>query len=250
MCNVINYICDIYICFCFAVFPVFVKTGNDLLLDPKKDITPEKGKVFAWTHKSLNIVRRIGDGDIIPHSHYSNRAELFNQTCFVLVLKNVTQSDSGHYYARTSGDENKNIVEYKVTVQGKCKVTINTLMHSIAKLQNHGCLSFLFVLLLLLPDPVSQVNLTVKPSSSCNVTVSCSTIDGNISSTFMCDAEKCSPEGGEMLESAAHPSTITVYLEQDNIICNHSNRVSWHQARERLNPSCKPGKIKICGTEA
>ncbi|KAI3374673.1 hypothetical protein L3Q82_021243 [Scortum barcoo] len=84
-------------------------------------------------------------------------------------------------------------------------------------------------------NPVSPVKVTVSScsSESCNLTVTCSTVDAHISSTFRCDNKTCSEEGGERSEDTTRPSSITVYLEQGIIICNHSNHVSWKQDKKR-----------------
>uniref|UniRef100_A0A3Q2V5Y4 Immunoglobulin subtype domain-containing protein n=1 Tax=Haplochromis burtoni TaxID=8153 RepID=A0A3Q2V5Y4_HAPBU len=75
---------------------------------------------------------------------------------------------------------------------------------------------------------VSPVNLTLTSSSSdsCNLTVTCTIVDLNISRTFRCDAHNCSlleenPSTTDML------SSLIVYLQQDTVFCNHSNEVSW-----------------------
>uniref|UniRef100_A0A3P9DCH5 Uncharacterized LOC101483209 n=1 Tax=Maylandia zebra TaxID=106582 RepID=A0A3P9DCH5_9CICH len=69
-------------------------------------------------------------------------------------------------------------------------------------------------------DAVSPVNLTVDSvsgsSDSCSLTVNCSTVDSQISSIFTCDAQNCSQ------------------VEENNfIICNHSNKVSWTDSKTK-----------------
>uniref|UniRef100_A0A8P4KQ01 Immunoglobulin subtype domain-containing protein n=1 Tax=Dicentrarchus labrax TaxID=13489 RepID=A0A8P4KQ01_DICLA len=76
---------------------------------------------------------------------------------------------------------------------------------------------------------VSPVNLKVdsvsRSSDSCNLTVTCSTQDSHISSTFRCVTRTCSQEGGEQSEFTT--SSLHVYLVNNSIICNHSNKVNW-----------------------
>ncbi|KAI3374244.1 hypothetical protein L3Q82_006094 [Scortum barcoo] len=151
---------------------LFVQTGKDLLLDVEKRVDLGEGIDLIW---SFNNVQKI---------------------------------DSGDYTAVVSGENNRLVAKYKVTVQ----------------------------------DPVSPVKVTVSScsSESCNLTVTCSTVDAHISSTFRCDNKTCSEEGGERSEDTTRPSSITVYLEQGFIICNHSNHVSWKQDKKEIKSFCKP----------
>lgn len=94
---------------------------------------------------------------------------------------------------------------------------------------------------------MSPVNLTLTSSSSdsCNLTVTCTIVDLNISRTFRCDAHNCSlleenPSTTDML------SSLIVYLQQDTVFCNHSNEVSWNNSTMVLKSQCdtKSGKIR------
>uniref|UniRef100_A0A3B4F1C2 Immunoglobulin subtype domain-containing protein n=1 Tax=Pundamilia nyererei TaxID=303518 RepID=A0A3B4F1C2_9CICH len=77
-------------------------------------------------------------------------------------------------------------------------------------------------------EQMTPVDLTVesvsKTSDSCNLTVTCSTVDFNISSSF---------------RSTKEFSSLSVYLQQDTIFCNHSNQVSWNQTMKVLKSYCE-----------
>ncbi|KAM8727204.1 uncharacterized protein AB9X84_000990 isoform 2-T2 [Acanthopagrus schlegelii] len=91
-------------------------------------------------------------------------------------------------------------------------------------------------------DPVSPVKLTVdsvsSSSDSCNLTVTCSTQDSHISSTFTCDVKTCSQEGGERSGVTTSGASLRVYLVNDSIICNHSNQVSWTKNVTKIQDFC------------
>uniref|UniRef100_A0A3B4F0K0 Immunoglobulin subtype domain-containing protein n=1 Tax=Pundamilia nyererei TaxID=303518 RepID=A0A3B4F0K0_9CICH len=71
-------------------------------------------------------------------------------------------------------------------------------------------------------DPVSPVNLTVDSvsgsSESCVLAVTCSTVDSSIHHSFRCDDKNCS--------------------QQDFILCNHSNQVSWEYNKINIKMTC------------
>jgi len=55
----------------------------------------------------------------IPYASYKDRVD-FNDESFSLTLKNLQKTDSGLYTAITSGESDKNIVTYRVSVIGEC----------------------------------------------------------------------------------------------------------------------------------
>ncbi|GLD50749.1 uncharacterized protein AKAME5_000389700 [Lates japonicus] len=124
---------------------------------------------------------------------------------------NITnnQDDTGNYVALVSRGKDQKAAEYNVIVQ----------------------------------EPVSPVDLTVNPSSSdkCNFTATCGTRDSHISKTFRCDNQSCSEEREE--ETTTYPSFINVYVDQSFITCNHSNQVSWKQARKRVDFVCREAPV-------
>ncbi|KAG8013828.1 hypothetical protein GBF38_016017, partial [Nibea albiflora] len=98
--------------------------------------------------------------------------------------------------------------------------------------------------------PVSPVGLTVdsvsRSSDSCSLTVTCRTQDSHISSTFTCDTQTCSQEGGERSEVTTSGASLHVYLVNDSIICNHSNQVSRTEHMTNIQDFCSQhaGKTK------
>uniref|UniRef100_UPI0037E81F9D uncharacterized protein n=1 Tax=Semicossyphus pulcher TaxID=241346 RepID=UPI0037E81F9D len=162
--------------------------------------------LLIWSvNESKDIVRYSKTSKTIFRS-YSGRAEYFAQN-LSLLLKNVQEDDSGDYRADVSADHRIDVAEYKVTVQ----------------------------------DPVSPVKLTVKHCStdSSNLTVTCSTLDSLISSTFTCVNQTCSHERGELSEFSTSAASLRVYLENGSVICNHSNQVSWKKDIKGIEDLCK-----------
>uniref|UniRef100_A0A8P4K982 Uncharacterized protein n=1 Tax=Dicentrarchus labrax TaxID=13489 RepID=A0A8P4K982_DICLA len=107
-----------------------------------------------------------------------------------------------------------------------------------------------------------KVDSVSRSSDSCNLTVTCSTQASHISSTFRCVTRTCSQEGGEQSEFTT--SSLHVYLVNNSIICNHSNKVNWtkdikmtehlcpqHAARSNLfccvsGSECVSAGISVC----
>ncbi|XP_039672103.1 uncharacterized protein LOC120568571 [Perca fluviatilis] len=178
-----------------AETPVFVKKGEDVLLNVTMADDPEDDTVAWKFNKTVNLVRFLpGIGPKVSDD-YSERIELLENYC--VKLKNLQEADSGVYTALVFGDKEKQITGYKVTVQ----------------------------------DPVSPVKLSVDSVSNssdwCNLTVSCRAQDSHINSTFRCETHTCSQEGGERPQVTPSAAALHVYLSNGSIICTHSNHVSW-----------------------
>ncbi|XP_030258821.1 natural killer cell receptor 2B4-like [Sparus aurata] len=182
-----------------AVTPVFVQKGDDVMLNLTEADVPENRAVY-WNFNNSDkefLVRWLPPKEPEVSPGYTGRIE-FTVKKYCVKLKNLQETDSKVYTARVIGAvgvETK--AEYYLTVQ----------------------------------DPVSPVKLTVdsvsSSSDSCNLTVTCSTQDSHISSTFTCDNKTCSQEGGERSEVTTSAASLRVYLVNDSITCNHSNQVSW-----------------------
>ncbi|XP_068427608.1 CD48 antigen-like [Clinocottus analis] len=190
------------------VTPVFVKTGDDLLLNV--DDVPEDYLLVAWKfNKTVDLVRfpLVGERNVFPD--FTGRIEFTGEN-FSVKLKNLQKADSGVYTARVfTLDRDKQPAEYKVTVQ----------------------------------DPVCPVHLSVdsgvsRSSASCTFNVTCSTQDADISSTFTCVQITCSQEGGEQAEVTTSGASLQVYLSNSSIICHHSNQVNEREDITMIEQVC------------
>ncbi|XP_039870532.1 uncharacterized protein LOC120723252 [Simochromis diagramma] len=196
---------------------VFALHGKDLHLDTEKPVKlDEQTELFWKCNYSNNIAKHVFNNDPFVYDNYEGRAELFGQNDS-LKLKNVQHSGSGDYTAVVIGGRDQTMAEYKVIVQ----------------------------------DSVTPADLTVesvsKSSDSCDLTVTCSTVDFNTSSSFRCDGKNCSHAAAKDLKATKFFSSLSFYLQQDTIFCNHSNQVSWNQTMKVLKSYCetKTG-ISIC----
>ncbi|XP_006792433.1 uncharacterized protein LOC102799598 [Neolamprologus brichardi] len=90
--------------------------------------------------------------------------------------------------------------------------------------------------------PLSPVNLIVdsmfNSSYSCNLTVTCSTYNFNINSTFKCNNKTCHQEGGEQRETWWWSVSLHVYMSDGSIICNYSNEVNWTKDMIEIGHFC------------
>ncbi|XP_045907265.1 uncharacterized protein LOC123972081 [Micropterus dolomieu] len=193
-----------------AVTPVFVQKGKDVLLNIMTPDVPENFFILSWKfNANLVLVTYLPDKEPTVSNNYTGRIET-DVKKYSLKLNNLQEADSGVYTARVTGSEEERILaEYNVRVQG----------------------------------PVSPVELSVdssvsSSSDSCNLTVTCRTQDSHISSTFTCDTQTCSPEGGERSEVTTSAASLHVYLLNDSIICNHSNQVSWTEDIKKAEHFC------------
>ncbi|XP_054483382.1 SLAM family member 9-like [Anoplopoma fimbria] len=201
-----------------AVTPVFVKKGDDLILNVDADV-PEDVLIVDWNfNKTVKLVRFTSSGQPTVLVDLPGRFE-FPVKKFSVKLKNLQKADSGVYTAKVlTAQGDQPLAEYKVTVE----------------------------------DPVSPVKLTVDPvdplvsRSSCNLTVTCSTQDSNISSTIRCVNQTCSQEGGEQSEVTTSGASLRVHLLNSSIICNHSNHVSWTKDVIMIEDFC----LKYPGSES
>ncbi|XP_062284446.1 CD48 antigen-like [Scomber scombrus] len=193
-----------------AVTTVFLQKGKNLHLDVNKPVVIPEVHEFRWrVNNTHNVVRLFPDKRARISDSYEGRVE-FSVQNHSLLLKNLQQNDSGDYTALINGDNIERVAEYKVIIQ----------------------------------DPVSPVQLSVNSVSnsteSCNLTVTCSTEDSLINSTFRCDNQTCNQEGGEQSENTTSGSSLRVYLFNDFIICNHSNQISWTRDMTEIQPLCSP----------
>uniref|UniRef100_A0AAZ1XGF2 Immunoglobulin subtype domain-containing protein n=1 Tax=Oreochromis aureus TaxID=47969 RepID=A0AAZ1XGF2_OREAU len=189
---------------------VFLLHGKDLHLDIKKSVVLDKKTDLFWKFNETNNVAKYGfNNDPIVYDKYAGRAELFGQN-YSLVLKNVQHSDSGDYTAVLSGGQDYMVVQYRLVLK-------------------------LYAL-----DSVSG------SSDSCNLIVTCSTVDSQISSIFTCDAQNCSLVEKGSFKAKTYSSNLVVYLQQSFIICNHSNQVSVEQTKKDIKLYCKEKPVAVC----
>ncbi|XP_045907266.1 CD48 antigen-like [Micropterus dolomieu] len=206
-----------------AVTPVFVQKGKDVLLNVRTADVPQNFVILSWGFNKKVLVTYSPDKEPTVFLVYTGRIET-DVKKYSLKLNNLQEADSGVYTARLTGEEERILAEYNVRVQG----------------------------------PVSPVELSVdsvsSSSDSCNLTVTCRTQDSHISSTFTCDTQTCSQEGGERSEVTTSGASLHVYLLNDSIICNHSNQVSWtedikktkHYCPQHADPESLSAGISVC----
>ncbi|XP_073347747.1 uncharacterized protein [Pagrus major] len=202
-----------------AVTPVFVQKGEDVMLNlTEADDLENSAVIWNFNNTSSNkesvLVRWFPpkEPEVLPG--YKGRIE-FTVKKYCVKLKNLQETDSGVYFARVMGAVDvQTTAEHSVTVQ----------------------------------DPVSPVKLTVdsvsNSSDSCNLTVTCSTQDSHISSTFTCDNKTCSQEEGERSEVTTSGASLRVYLVNDSITCNHSNQVSWTKDVTKIQDFCSQHDVQ------
>uniref|UniRef100_A0A3Q3LV49 Immunoglobulin V-set domain-containing protein n=1 Tax=Mastacembelus armatus TaxID=205130 RepID=A0A3Q3LV49_9TELE len=232
-CSVLTKIHIVFDCmFVFTVFtgssavtPVFVQKGKDVTLDVMKDGFHELDVVLWRFNINSILVRFVPGKEPIVSDVYTGRVE-FPQKKYSVTLKNLQESDSGVYTAQLIGSaETQTVGEHKVTVQGRF-VNTETLINT----------------------PVSPVKLTVdsvsSSSDSCNLTVTCSTQDSDITSRVTCDTTTCHQEGGESSKVTTSGASLRLYLVNSTINCNHSNQVSWTNDTKETGQACllPPGK--------
>ncbi|XP_034008785.1 uncharacterized protein LOC117500161 [Trematomus bernacchii] len=188
---------------------VFVLKGEDVLLNVTKADVLQDVFSFSWTFNKKKKVLTVNPGNNpIVFPDYAGRIE-FLVNNFSVKLKNLKEADSGVYtavVAKLSGDVTE-AAKYKIKVQDRVSLPLLT---------------------------VSSVS---DNSSSCSFTVTCSSQDSHINSTFTCDTRTCSQEGGERSEGI--PDTfLQVDQSSGSIICNHSNHVSWTNDTKTIKDVC------------
>uniref|UniRef100_A0A8C9ZWE5 Immunoglobulin domain-containing protein n=1 Tax=Sander lucioperca TaxID=283035 RepID=A0A8C9ZWE5_SANLU len=100
-----------------AVTPVFVQKGEDVVLNVTIADVPEEDTVTWKFNKTVNLVRFLPGKEPKVSDDYSGRIELLEK--YSVKLKNLQEADSGVYIAVVSGDREKQITGYKITVQGE-----------------------------------------------------------------------------------------------------------------------------------
>ncbi|XP_053739865.1 uncharacterized protein LOC128769855 [Synchiropus splendidus] len=171
---------------------VFVKTGEDLRLAGPGPVDLSKLELFFWRYnRSTRIVRLSAGGEPVIFPAYEGRAEFVKETHSLLVRR-VNHGDSGDYTAVIAESEERVVARYRVQVL----------------------------------DPVSPVQLKVVSFSLSEDTYVLNVTWGPITSSFTCYCKTFRLDGGQQ-EVYLSGSTYRIYHQNSNIICNHSNQVSW-----------------------
>ncbi|XP_048019741.1 CD48 antigen-like [Megalobrama amblycephala] len=186
-----------------AEISVFVQTGDSVQLDIQTHELPEFDDLSWRNEKSENIAKYFHKTkEARPHSSYKDRMD-FNDETLSLTLKNMQKTDSGLYTAKTSGEFEKIIVTYRVSVIDAVEA------------------------------PVLTVNSIWSSSDSCTVNFTCRAHDLMINSSYQNNS--CSPE-----EVTSHEIyTLILNCSEESIICNHSNPVSWKKDRIEIKQICR-----------
>uniref|UniRef100_A0A3B3E1T1 Immunoglobulin subtype domain-containing protein n=1 Tax=Oryzias melastigma TaxID=30732 RepID=A0A3B3E1T1_ORYME len=190
---------------CFsALTPVFVQTGEDVVLDVNGADCSEDSVVIVWRfNQNVNLVRLLCHNDTKPTVNrlkYQDRAEITEITS--LKLKNCQKSFSGVYSVIRSFDKDEVVAEYNVTVE--------------------------------VSPVLLNVDSVFNSSNFCNLTVTCRTDHSHISSSFTCGSESCKQDDGQQTNVTKQENLLQVYLSDDSVICNHSNHVSWANSTEKI----------------
>ncbi|XP_063741010.1 SLAM family member 9-like isoform X2 [Eleginops maclovinus] len=191
---------------------VFVLKGEDVLLKVPDDDALKDFNLFSWKFNVNIVLLTVSPGNnpnIFPN--YKERVE-FPVNNFSVKVKNLQEADSGVYTAEVLNNLGKltTAAEYNVKVQDRASLPLLTVVNN---------------------------SVSDNSSSSCTLSVTCSTQDSHINSTFRCDNQTCSQEGGK--PSEVIPDTFLQVLQSSgSIICNHSNQVSWTNSTIIIKDVC------------
>ncbi|XP_056149827.1 uncharacterized protein LOC130124396 [Lampris incognitus] len=171
------------------------------------DATPKEGRSDPVNHtfilKGADVYLSVQENSVVKEDF-----EFFKEN-YTLLLKNVTEADSGVYQAEVTGSENRNIPAYNVTVQERVS------------------------------PAVLKVTSVSSTPDSCNLTVTCG--DGTlvINNTFRCTNQICYEEEAESSEVMTQTGSLHMYWSNGSITCNHSNQVSCSKDTAKIKPHCE-----------
>uniref|UniRef100_A0A7N8YNQ2 Immunoglobulin V-set domain-containing protein n=1 Tax=Mastacembelus armatus TaxID=205130 RepID=A0A7N8YNQ2_9TELE len=157
-----------------------------------------------WRFNTSSVIVRFFPGKEPSVSEVYTGRVEFPQKKYSVTLKNLQESDSGVYTAQLIGSAETQTV-------AEHKLTLDSVSSS---------------------------------SDSCNLTVTCSTQDSDITSRVTCDTTTCHQEGGESSKVTTSGASLRLYLVNSTINCNHSNQVSWTKDTKETGQACllPPGK--------
>ncbi|XP_054914136.1 uncharacterized protein LOC129377940 [Poeciliopsis prolifica] len=189
-----------------AVTDVFVKTGDDFILNLTEAEIPPNSRFCVWLFKDDILVEflRGFQPDVINRS---GKVEVLEKS-YSVKLKDLEKSHSGIYTAKVVSPREQILTQYNVTVQ----------------------------------DPVSPVDLNVTymscSSSSYSLTATCRADDSSISITLRCEKQTCNQDGGERRLVTKSGSSLHVYRMEESIVCSHSNQVSRNESIRQIENHC------------
>ncbi|XP_067109853.1 uncharacterized protein [Osmerus mordax] len=185
--------------------PVFVLKGQDVRLELKKHVNQDEIIVLIWKFNEDVVVRYVPMSEDPVLKEYKNKA-IFSKENFSLLIKNLQEADSGSYSVTVtrSVKEIKNL--YLIVVQDK------------------------------VDPPVLTVAWNTFTADSCNMTVTCRTLNTSVSST--CNNITCSQVGGDRGGVVTSTAPLLIYVSGGSIICNHSNQVSWAEDTKEIKALC------------
>ncbi|KAI9544300.1 hypothetical protein NQZ68_001172 [Dissostichus eleginoides] len=197
---------------------VFVLKGEDLLLNATKAVVLGELEFLFWKCNKNNVLVTFSSDKKKVFDNYTGRIE-FPVNNYSVKLKNLQEADSGVYTAEVTKGSTEVLTEYKIKVQDRAS------------------------------PPLLRVDSVSRNCSSCSFTVTCSSQDSHINSTFTCETRTCSQEGGERSEGI--PDTfLQVQQSSGSIICNHSNHVSWTNDTKTIKDVCHqlvdPEGLSVC----
>ncbi|XP_073704698.1 CD48 antigen-like [Garra rufa] len=186
-----------------AVTSVFVQTGASVQLDIQE---LPKIQVFIWKKdKSATIVTYLTETNKVLNGISYEKRVKFNIKTFSMTLINATKSDNGLYTAESIEDSNTFFAEYRISVL----------------------------------DAVDDPDLTVysnqSSGDSCTVNFTCRSNNLTLNSTY--NSGSCSPKEVPSVEI----NDLILKCNEESIICNHSNPVSWKDHRINIKELCVKG---------
>ncbi|XP_023191324.1 uncharacterized protein LOC111608939 isoform X3 [Xiphophorus maculatus] len=190
-----------------AVTDVFVKTGDDLILNLTEAEIPPNSRFCLWQFKDDTLVEfSFGSQPNIVNNR-SGKVEVIEKS-YSVKLKDVQKSHSGIYTAKVVSPKEQILIQYNVAVQ----------------------------------DPVSPVDLrftcSFSSSSFDNLTATCRTDDSSISITLRCENQTCNQEEAERRSVTKSGSSLHVYQLKELIVCSHSNQVSRNESIKEIETHC------------
>ncbi|XP_043990527.1 SLAM family member 9-like isoform X2 [Gambusia affinis] len=190
-----------------AVTDVFVKTGDDLILNRTEAEIPSNPRIWLWQFNDDTLVEfSLGSPPNVVNNRFG-KVEATEKS-YSVKLKDLQKSDNGIYTAKVVSPKEQILTQYNVTVQ----------------------------------DPVSPADLTFTCafiSSSYNLTATCRADDSSISITLLrCENQTCNQEEAERRLVTKSGSSLHIYQLKESIVCNHSNQVSRNESIKQIENHC------------